>query len=77
MVKFKKKSIFLAITFFFKGCAISSGLQTYDLPDAGEYKTNEGAELNVIQINQTTLPTIVEESSQPLSNRNFFIEAWN
>ena len=67
MVKFTHTSIFLAITFIVTGCATTSGLQTYDIPNEGEYKTDEGAELNVVQINQTTLPSIAEEFAHPLS----------
>ena len=52
MVKFTHTSIFLAITFIVTGCATTSGLQTYDIPNEGEYKTDQGAELNVGQSSQ-------------------------
>lgn len=50
------------------GCAVTSGLQTYDLPTEGEYKTNEGAELTVLQITQENLETMSKEYSEPIYN---------
>lgn len=52
MVKFQRTSIFLATTLIFSGCASTSGLQTYDLPEEGAYKTEQGAELSIIKLNQ-------------------------
>nr|WP_286087176.1 polysaccharide biosynthesis/export family protein [Acinetobacter bereziniae] len=46
----------LAISISFSGCAITSGLQTYDLPEQGTFKTDQGAELSVIQLNQNNIP---------------------
>ena len=63
MVKFTHTSIFLAITFIVTGCATTSGLQTYDIPNEGEYKTDQGAELNVVQISQQSLPAITQSTS--------------
>ena len=48
----------LTISLLFSGCAITSGLQTYDLPEHGQYKTDQGAELSVIQLDQQNIPTI-------------------
>ena len=67
MVKFTHTSIFLAITFIVTGCATTSGLQTYDIPNEGEYKTDQGAELNVVQISQQSLPAITQSTSTSLS----------
>ena len=67
MVKFTHTSIFLAITFIVTGCATTSGLQTYDIPNEGEYKTDQGAELNVVQISQRSLPAITQSRSTSLS----------
>ena len=48
----------LTISLLFSGCAITSGLQTYDLPEHGQYKTDQGAELSVIQLDQQNIPTL-------------------
>lgn len=52
------------------GCAITSGLQTYDLPSQGSYKTDQGSELSVIQLTQENIPTVALNSNQN-SNSNF------
>ena len=39
-------------------CAVTSGLQTYDLPSEGVYKTDLGTTVNVVKISQETLPVI-------------------
>ncbi|MDR0234817.1 polysaccharide biosynthesis/export family protein [Acinetobacter sp.] len=48
----------LAVSISFSGCAITSGLQTYDLPEQGQYKTDQGAELSVVQLTQTSIPSL-------------------
>ncbi|RKG36800.1 polysaccharide biosynthesis/export family protein [Acinetobacter rongchengensis] len=57
-MKYAGTSLFtiLAISVSFSGCAITSGLQTYDLPEQGQYKTDQGAELSVVQLNQSNIP---------------------
>ena len=40
------------------GCAVTSGLQTYDLPVEGMYQTELGSHVNVVKITQSTLPAI-------------------
>ncbi|MBP2546902.1 polysaccharide biosynthesis/export family protein [Acinetobacter guillouiae] len=59
-MKYPYTSLFtiLAISISFSGCAITSGLQTYDLPEQGHYKTDQGAELSVVQLNQSNIPTL-------------------
>jgi polysaccharide biosynthesis/export protein len=37
------------------GCAITSGLQTYDLPNEGVYQTDLGTQVNVIKLTQESL----------------------
>ena len=37
------------------GCAVTSGLQTYDLPNEGVYQTDLGTQVNVIQLTQESL----------------------
>ena len=59
-MKYPRTSFFtvLALSLSFSGCAITSGLQTYDLPDQGQYKTDQGAELSVVQLDQTNIPEL-------------------
>ncbi|AYO52794.1 polysaccharide biosynthesis/export family protein [Acinetobacter wuhouensis] len=59
-MKHSRVSLFtiLAVSVSFSGCAITSGLQTYDLPDQGQYKTDQGAELSVVQLNQNNIPNL-------------------
>ena len=37
------------------GCAVTSGLQTYDLPTEGVYQTDLGTQVNVIKLTQESL----------------------
>ena len=59
-MKYPGTSLFtiLAISVSFSGCAITSGLQTYDLPEQGQYRTDQGAELSVVQLNQNNIPNL-------------------
>jgi len=53
------------------GCAVSSGLQTYDLPSQGAYQTDQGAQVSVVQITQDSLPhsqSIYDNSSQTIEH---------
>jgi len=69
-VKYPYTSLFtiLAISISFSGCAITSGLQTYDLPEQGQYKTDQGAELSVVQLNQNNIPNL--NTSNQISSNN-------
>ena len=40
------------------GCAVTSGFQTYNLPDEGVYQTELGTPVSVIPLTQQTLPTL-------------------
>ena len=40
------------------GCAISSGLQTYDIPTQGDYTTEQGVNLSVVQLTQENIVTV-------------------
>ncbi|WP_298067229.1 polysaccharide biosynthesis/export family protein [uncultured Acinetobacter sp.] len=53
----------LAISIGTVGCAVTSGLQTYDIPSEGKYTTDLGTQVNVIKITQQNLFSI-----QPISN---------
>ena len=57
----------LTISISTVSCAITSGLQTYDLPNQGSYKTDQGAELNVVPLTQNNIPAISQANSQNLA----------
>ena len=46
------------------GCAVTSGLQTYDLPTQGAYQTDQGAQLTVVQLTQDNLPSLLLNNIQ-------------
>ncbi len=46
------------------GCAMTSGLQTYDLPTQGAYQTDQGAQLTVVQLTQDNLPSLLLNNIQ-------------
>lgn len=58
----------LALSLSMTGCAITSGLQTYDLPDEGSYQTYQGANLNVVQLTQVNIPSIEQYNSNSFSD---------
>lgn len=60
----------LTISISTVSCAITSGLQTYDLPNQGSYKTDEGAELSVVQLTQENLPTLALSQINSSANLN-------
>ena len=49
-------SLIAALSLGMTGCAITSGLQTYDLPSEGLYQTELGTQVNVVKITQESLP---------------------
>lgn len=58
-VKFKSTVLFLSLSLLgLSGCAVTSGLQTYDLPEQGRYTTDQGAQLSVVQLTQANLPAL-------------------
>lgn len=50
-------AVLLACGIAVPGCAVTSGLQTYDLPTQGAYQTDQGAQLTVVQLTQDNLPS--------------------
>lgn len=48
-------SILLALSLSTAGCAVTSGLQTYDLPSEGVYQTDSGTQVNVVKLTQDNL----------------------
>ncbi|WP_445114558.1 polysaccharide biosynthesis/export family protein [Acinetobacter sp. WZC-1] len=67
-MKYQRTSFFLVISLFFSGCAATSGLQTYDLPDEGHYKTDQGAELSVVQLTQNNIPSTAFGTTQNMDS---------
>ncbi|WP_224964455.1 polysaccharide biosynthesis/export family protein [Acinetobacter guillouiae] len=69
-MKYPYTSLFtiLAISISISGCAITSGLQTYDLPEQGQYKTDQGAEISVVQLTQTAIPSLIIADQAQSSN---------
>ena len=61
-MKEKSTLLLFAIPFLFTGCAILSGLQTYNMPKQGSYETNRGAQLEVIQLNQSNIPPSIDDN---------------
>ena len=45
----------LALSYSMTGCAITSGLQTYDLPTGGMYQTELGTQVDLVKITQESL----------------------
>ena len=73
-MKYQRTSILFTISILFSGCTLTSGLQTYDLPPQGNYRTDQGAELSVIQITQDNIPRIELNNSQ---NSNTIFHLFN
>lgn len=59
----------LAVCLTFSGCAAVSGLQTYDLPEQGAYKTEQGVDISVVPLTQDTITTVTSAISSSI-NRN-------
>ncbi|MBF7685637.1 polysaccharide biosynthesis/export family protein [Acinetobacter sp. B10A] len=49
-------------------CALVSGLQTYNLPAQGEYKTDLGSTVNVVPLNQSTIANMPAIKSENVTN---------
>ena len=73
-MKYQRTSILFTISILFSGCTLTSGLQTYDLPPQGNYRTDQGAELSVIQITQDNIPRIELNNAQ---NSNTIFHLFN
>jgi polysaccharide export outer membrane protein len=57
-VKYYQLFSILAISLSAVGCAVTSGLQTYDIPNEGAYTTDLGTQVSVIKITQQNLSSI-------------------
>jgi len=73
-VKLKSTSFLLSICILsLSGCAVTSGLQTYDLPEQGHYRTDQGADVSVVQLTQANLPTLqLAENATPSDLSSLF-----
>ena len=72
-VRHFKSIILLSFIMTSSGCALTSGLQTYDLPDEGMYQTELGTQVNVVKLTQTSLPAV-----QPAQyNQEYFSHLFN
>lgn len=68
-MKLKNTSLFLSLILInLTGCATLSGLQTYDLPEEGHSKTQQGVELTVIPLTQDNVSKINREIPSLLFN---------
>lgn len=57
-MSYYRYSFMLALSLGMTGCAITSGLQTYDLPSEGVYQTELGTSVNVVKLTQESLPAV-------------------
>lgn len=75
-MKHSRISLFtiLALSVSFSGCAITSGLQTYDLPEQGQYTTDQGAHISVIQINQANISSFNSKNSLTKNELSFLFQ---
>ncbi|MCH7379918.1 MULTISPECIES: polysaccharide biosynthesis/export family protein [Acinetobacter] len=67
-VKYYQLFSILTISISAASCAITSGLQTHDLPEEGTYKTEQGADITVMQLTQDSLQSL--NISTIASNQN-------
>ncbi len=54
-MSYYRYSVMLVLSLAMTGCAITSGLQTYDLPSEGVYQTDLGTQVNIIKLSQDSL----------------------
>ncbi|MFW1691348.1 polysaccharide biosynthesis/export family protein [Acinetobacter ursingii] len=73
-MKLKSTSFLLSICILsLSGCAVTSGLQTYDLPEQGHYRTDQGADVSVVQLTQANLPALqLAENATPSDLASLF-----
>lgn len=67
-VKYYQLFSILTISMSAASCAITSGLQTHDLPEEGTHKTEQGADITVMQLTQDSLQSL--NISTIASNQN-------
>lgn len=57
-MKYSSYFLLCALSITMTGCAVTSGLQTYDLPSEGMYQTELGTSVNVVRLTQELLPAL-------------------
>ncbi len=57
-MKYQHFLCILTISLSSAGCAVTSGLQTYNLPKEGVYQTELGTQVNIVKLSQDTLPAL-------------------
>lgn len=60
-----RKGFLLTLCLAMTGCALTSGLQTYDLPEQGLYTTEAGTQVNVIKLTQDNLFAVQPAQAHP------------
>lgn len=63
-MKYLCTSVFITISLFFTGCSLIPGFQTYDLPQHGQFSTEQGAVISIIQLTQKNIPTTTLQVEQ-------------
>lgn len=63
-VKYLCPPILIALSLFVTSCALIPGLHTYDLPKHGQFSTEQGAVISVIQLTQENIPSIAVQIQQ-------------
>lgn len=64
-MSYYRYSFLLALSLGMTGCAITSGLQTYDLPTEGVFQTEAGTQVNVIKLTQNNLFALQPAQNNP------------
>ena len=54
-VRYLHYNLLIALGLSLTGCAVTSGLQTYDLPVEGAYQTDLGTQVNIIKLTQDSI----------------------
>ena len=57
-MKLYQSLFLLTLSVAVTGCAVTSGLQTYDLPKEGIFETELGSQVNVVKLTHASLPAV-------------------
>nr|WP_171501043.1 polysaccharide biosynthesis/export family protein [Acinetobacter wanghuae] len=71
-MSYYRYSFLLALSLGMTGCAITSGMQTYDLPAEGIYQTDAGTQVNVIKLTQENLFAVQPAQNNPQQIAHLF-----
>lgn len=71
-MNYYRYSFLFALSLSMTGCAITSGLQTYDLPSEGMYQTDAGTQVNVIKLTQENLYAVQPAQINPQNIAHLF-----